>query len=391
MENKGVTSISFLEKTSIVLLLISSFVTLNERLNSVALYILLPIAFASCFLVSKKLFINKYQKYLVILYVWIAFTAIFAYNHDLAIQQLHQLVGCFVLAYIISVLSLNKTLVKWLYVVYLLLLLFVWLYAYNNMSALMGFDERMNDNKVNANYFAYYTFYATFSMYVLGEIIKNYSLRKFFRISFILMLPISFITALFTASRQILIIQLPLFVGLFYIRYIYRSNKKFYFVFIILIAALFLVPKVLNTYNGSLLSVRAETQLEDDTRYRLLGEAISVGLQNPVLGVGPGNFELFCSTGHFSHCSYTELFANNGLFAAILYIITLLSFIIFQWKIFRRTKDKMSLAFLIFGCLFFIEQFFYVFYISQWLISFFILVTSHSIIYNREIEADSIS
>lgn len=69
--------------------------------------------------------------------------------------------------------------------------------------------DRLNDAKLNANTMAYYTFYATMAAFLLSDMVQSINYRKLFKILFLAMIPISFV-AIVTASRQVLIIQIPL-------------------------------------------------------------------------------------------------------------------------------------------------------------------------------------
>ncbi len=150
-----------------------------------------------------------------------------------------------------------------------------------------------------------------------------------------------------------------------------------FLVFLVVLLAIFL-PRVESIYEDSYLARRSEISVNEDSRATLAKEAISVGLDHFPLGVGVGNFYMFSRTKRFSHNSYTELFANVGIVGLVLFLILVMSFMKAQWKRFRATKDKVFAYFGTFGLIFIIDQFFYVFYLDQWLISFYILVATHS-------------
>ena len=63
-----------------------------------------------------------------------------------------QILGSFILCYVFAVKARKECNITWLYIVYFLLLIFAWYYAYNNIFALIEFgEERLNDSKLNAN------------------------------------------------------------------------------------------------------------------------------------------------------------------------------------------------------------------------------------------------
>lgn len=352
---------------------------LPDSINAIALYAVLPSAFIVTFLGTRQIFVNKYFNLLTILYIWILISTLWATNLDLALNHLKQCLGSFILCYIITVKARDIRNIELLYLLFVVILLMDWYYAYNNIFNVIEVGvERINDEKLNANTLAYHTFYATFAIYILGEVCPNR--RKMYDILFILMLPLSFFTAIYTASRQVLIIQLPLISILLYIRYLKNNTigKKFYFVFIVILMSLIILPRVINIYDNSYLKERNELSIEDDSRTKLAKDAIKVGLDYFPLGVGPDNYVVYSYNKHFSHNTYTELFANEGIVGLVIYLVIVIGFVIEQWKTYRMYDDDISLAFFWGGVFFIIDGFFYSFYQHLWLISFFILITTHS-------------
>lgn len=63
----------------------------------------------------------------------------------------------------------------------------------NVLSVIDYRTERASDEYVNANTYAYFAFYATIAIYVLGIIIEG-KWRKIIRILFLTMIPLSFLS-----------------------------------------------------------------------------------------------------------------------------------------------------------------------------------------------------
>ena len=101
------------------------------------------------------------------------------------------------------------------------------------------------------------------------------------------------------------------------------------------------------------------------------------------LGVGANNYIIYSYNKHFSHNTYVELLANEGFVGLFLYLYLLLGYMKRQYKRYKRSKDKMFLSFMIFGIFYMVDGFFYAFYSQIWLISFFILVATHSETYYK--------
>ena len=136
--------------------------------------------------------------------------------------------------------------------------------------------------------------------------------------------------------------------------------------------------EIIPMFDNSLLQERSQERVGDDARSLLIRESIDMGLNNPLVGVGPGCVKLFTTERAFAHNTFLELFAGSGILGVLIFVILLWKYLITQIRYYVSTRDKMFLYFIIFGVFFIVDQFFYVFYSSMYLISFFILVASHS-------------
>lgn len=372
----------------ISLLFFSAYVSFNDTLNIVALYVALPIAFVITFMQELKVRVNSYFGILLLLYLWVLFTTLFSVNIDNSVGQLKQILGCVLLCYIFSAQIKNQKLVVWLYLVYVVLYIATMDYAVNNIISKMsevGGRERVDDDKLNANTIAYFTFFLTFVIYMLGEVLNKENLRKIFKLLFFLIIPLSFWVAIITASRQVLILQVPLIFVLLYLRYVkYGGLKsKFFIIAVFVILFIYFAEYVVNQYEGSYLAKRSEVAIADDNRSVLVKEAITLGLNNLFVGVGPGCVRLFTTERAFAHNTFLELWAGTGFIGMLIYVILIWTYFRNQIRRYKQTKDKMFSYFIVFGCFFLLDQMFYSFYSSLWLIGFFILVASHSDIYYR--------
>lgn len=354
---------------------------MSNEINRIALYIVLPLGFTLSFLSYKTLLVNKYFNLLSILYLWVFCSVLWSTDTSLALEQINKVLGCYILSYIFTVKALNIKNISWLYITYIFLLAFAWYYAYHNIFSIIELgQERVNDEKLNANTLAYYTFYVTFSIYILGESAYKDPVKKILELIFILTIPLSIITAIYTASRQVLIIQIPFSVALLYIRYIKERNfkAKLFAVILMLMCIIALYPVFYKEYEDSLLQHRNEIEITDESRVKLASDAFNVGLDYFPLGVGAGNYVLYSYDKHFSHNVYLELFANVGIIGLIIYTCIIAIFLRRQWQRYMYYKDNMYLSFFLFGFFYCIDGIFYSFYESLWLIGFFMLVASHS-------------
>ena len=370
-----------------VLLIYSALVSFFPGPNRLALYVALPLALILSLRVSTigNWVYRSYSGLFIGLYVWIGITSLYAEYPEEASQQMHEILGVLLLMFVIFKQTTSNSKLIWLYSVYFFFYIGMWYYAKTNILNTIVFGmQRVDDDQLNANTIAYYTFYVTFAAFIISEIIERKHLKQIFRVLFILTIPLSFFVAIATASRQVLIVQIPLLALLLYIRYIKSASTKIRFLFLtgFIVVLGFSLGYIIETYENSYLFQRTQDEsIEDDPRTHLLRDAFQVGMDHFFTGVGAGNYVRYSYSRHFSHCTYTELFANTGILGFILYATIVLRFVKKQFSRFITFKDDMFLIFGVFGLIFILDNFFYVFYNSIWLMGFFVLVISHSELY----------
>lgn len=370
-----------------LLIIFAATATMSKDFLNISLYIAIPVAFIICFLSYDTIRNNKYIRILMCLYLWLCICTPLAEYMNLALDELKRVLGCFILSYSIASLSTKPKMIPWMYLIYCVLLLFVWRYASDNIIENISFgEERLGDARLNANHLAYYTFYVMFCIYILGNIVHNKNISKIFQLIFICSIIFSFITAIYTASRQILYIQIPFYFILLYHRYFIQNSYSVNTKILIILATIGGVMMLYNqlgkeVYTKSLLKERSSISYSDDIRSSITSEAIEVGFEHPLLGHGPGNSLNKNILGVITHNSFLELLVNTGLPSVIIYTYLICFFLIRQYRRWRNSKDKTYLLFLIFGLFWFLYQILYVFYTDLWLISFFFLVATHSEIY----------
>lgn len=383
-------SYSFSEVLLSLLLFFSAFVAKFDELNVFALYMAIPISTLICWNYYEKEDYGKWFRMLMILFIWIMFTGLFADYPSIVQRHFSQILGVFLLCYIVNTMSKFNSFIPVLYLMYIVYFIGMFYFIYSR-GLLAAYDytvSRLAEDEgasvsINANEPAYFTFFSTIAIFMLGDIINNRSINRIFKLLFFLTIPISFEVALLTGARQTLIIQIPTILLLLYCRYPLHSMKSQLLVIVLISIAGYMLPKALDIYDNSMLSHRAELTVEDDVRTRLIKDAFRVGMENALVGVGPGCYIKYSREGGFSHCTYTELFANSGIPALLIYSMMLLSFVRLQYVRYKRTKDAFFKVFLIVGLMYVIYNSFYVFYQNLWLMAFFFLIANHSDTYYK--------
>ena len=376
------------DKVIIGCMLFSGFaVFLPDNINFLALYIVIPIAFVLSLFGDSRRFENHTFKTFLFLFVWLLFSTLWADYPDLAMAQNKQLLGVVLVSYVVGKNAYNRKMRPWMYSIWIAIFLSAVYYADSHvLPNITAGQERLNDAKLNANMMGYYTFYLTFTIFILGEEIQRPVLRKIFRLLFIGMIFVSFFVAIITASRQVLIIQIPILAFLLYGRYMKDVSEIARFIFVLLVSVVIFISRdqVMDTYNNSLLKQRNEIEVGDDSRIQIAKDAFRVGMDHFYIGVGNGNYVKHSSKQRFSHNTYLELFANNGIIGLSIYLYMLISYLKLQYWRYKVTEDKVFLYFILFSIVYCFYNIFYVFYPYQWLLAFFILVSSHSDSYFEE-------
>lgn len=365
---------------------------LTDSSNKIGLYVCLPLAFVFATLKNKGFRLNIYEKLLYALLAWDCASFLWAGDKEACATELHAMLGVFLLTYVISILSREKKLLPYLYFTFVLLYLSAWYYAWRHLLAFTWIsDFRLNDLRLNANTMAYYTFYVSYLAFILSEITHRKQLRQTWTWAFWLMLPVSFAVAILTASRQVMVVQVPLYALLIYIRYVKGVSRRrkaiLAAVAVVVIAAV--AGPAMRTYNSSYLKTRSQTEIVDDPRADLAADALQLGMENMPLGLGGGNFQTVSSRREIAHNSYLEAFSDLGIPGVALYLALMLVFTIRQWERYRKSSDKMYFAFLTFGLIYMLDSLFFVFYNAIWLISFFMLVAAHSETYHNELTIET--
>ena len=379
----------FKDKVIIGCMLFSGFAFfLPDSINSIALYIAIPMAFLLTLLRGNERFENHSFKTSLFLFVWLILSTLWADYPDLAMTQNKQLLGVVLVSYVVGKNAYNRKMLPWMYGIWIAIFLSAAYYANSHVIPNISVgQERLNDAKLNANMLGYYTFYLTFAIFILGEEIQQPILiRRIFRLLFLGMIFVSYFVAIITASRQVLIIQIPLLIFLIYVRYIKEVSYTYRFIFLILAAVVIYFSRdiVADSYNDSLLQKRNQQDVKEDSRSLLVKDAFRVGMEHFYTGVGNGNYVKYSVTQNFSHNSYLELFANTGIIGLSIYLYMLVSYLKLQYWRYKATEDKLFLSFIIFFIIYCLYNFFYVFYPYQWLFAFFILISSHSDAYFEE-------
>lgn len=366
---------------ALIALMVLAFFSMNPEVFSKLLYILLPVSTILSLIGLSSTRLNRYMKIVTILFAWIFFCSIFSVDFYWSVVQLKRLICVYMTCLVVYYVAQYEQLMPYLCSIWLVLFGTALLYARTHILTL-GYDyssDRITDDVLNANLLAYYTFFASSIVFLLRDEVANKLLKRVLSIAFFALFPLSFYMAIITASRQVLVVQIPLLLLFTYVRYYMGSRRSLLFLFvstIVCIGVYVLSDSIVEIFNNSLLSKRMDYVTEDG-RITLIRQAWEVGWQHPLVGVGPNCFQIVTGDA-FAHNTYLELFADTGLFGMCIYIYMLFVFLKEQYRRYKSTKDKQFLVILFIGLIYAIANNFYVYYLTSWLLSFFVLISCYS-------------
>lgn len=342
------------EKIIYFLISLWAILSLYSWANNICLYVFLPLSFVLVLSQNRDIYeTNRFLKLLFVLYFWFLISSFFSVDVNESFLQVKRTVATFLLCTVFASIGEKRPVVG--YVIYLLFFIALLYYAYFNILSIIDVsEERMQDDNVNANMFAYYTSFTTFALFILSYCSTNK--KRLFNVLFLGMIPLSFIVALLTGSRQTLLVQIPLIASLLGVKYVRNGKGVLVFSLIILVAILLFFSFGEGMYEHSTLAHRNELSVGDDERTFLIKDAFRVGFNNIVLGVGPGCYKLVNPTHHYAHCAYAELIACSGLPALAIYVSMLIIFIKTQIKRYYASKKQIISFICPFWCDIFISK-----------------------------------
>lgn len=373
-----------------LLLLVTFCATAIEGKSlQIALHVILPFIFIVVGIRYRRcLFRNKSLILYFTLIIWLCICSIFAYNTEVSFSAMIKILSGLLCSFMLYHLSTQESNILWIYCIVIASFVSIMIYANNNIGLIIAetYNERLQDDVINANMFAYHLFYASFATYcIIKRLFKNSLIIELFII--LVLLGVSIWLSLLTASRQILVLQIPFLLCLFAIdRFKLKTSNIVLIVLFLGIVIFCGFPLFQQYYNESLLSLRTSESVQEDSRFVILKESIKCGLSNPILGVGPGCFVLVNRHHIFSHNCFAELFACGGFIALILYVAMLSKNLKDQYRRYKETRESFFLYHFLFQFFFILDNFFYVQINSLWLMGFYFISVGHSDLYYKTIQ-----
>ena len=345
-------------------------------------------------------FKNETIKFFFIFFLWTSFCSILASNTDVAVKTQGKLLVVFFLMYIVY--EFARKSIKHVFVIYIIYIALIPLLTYgvikdDGIGALLNAKQVSLRSKsdeewvLDPNTLGYFVFFGVNFAFIIFNFVKKTLLNK---IILGLLVILSFFLVLYSASRGAFVIFIVLTLLALGVLALGKKldQKGYLFIYLIFIAIIgtLSVGIIQNLIQDSALEQRLQQDDEESTRSSHIKEAFNVGLNNPILGVGGGNYAYVPRSfeqGSFSHCSYTEAFANYGIFGLALLIFLYFKYFQLLRKCFKNKaiQEKEVLYYLgIFLVCFVVYNWFYVTYLTIEFMGAYIAAYVHLVHLNRK-------
>lgn len=380
--------LEFKNNLGLGLLIILTIVFLNAlgpylQLQKITTYGLVPLLF----LIALKYnylhpFRNKTEFLLVILIFLTSLFSAFTYvNYGHLITGYTRQLSVILIVFIPLVLNNKYDYTDYFHIGYILsILTLIYIMYISNQFSLQNFaSEIVQRDKflINANTYSYLMFFANFSLFYLFQKYKN----KFLLILLII-IPVLFVIVSFvTQSRSgMLILILSNVIYWLLINKIEKPTKiqKLLRALTVILILFFLAFQFWGLYQNSTIKNRFDvTGNRIDARELLIIEAFDVFTENIIFGVGLDQIPNYTSIRQFSHNSYVEILAEQGIIGGVL-LLLLFGLPLRQCIIYllKNPKDMILKLNLLFLVMFYFYNIFYPFYKFGFSMLYFFLILS---------------
>lgn len=283
------------DRVIVPLLFLFSAVVWRSSYYILSLYVAIPLFIIYCFryYFSDIRGCKQWGAY-VFLIVWMFLSCLVSDEPEPALRRMIPITASFLLAFSSYSITKNSKYSGIMYFSYIALLGYL-LYVNISRGEFVGsFDysnelERKNNMKLNANDYAYYMLFATMSLKMLTDVLGD-KLRAIWKLFFyVLFMALSFYVALLTASRQVLTLQIPLFLFIIFYDFLWtKKSGNAIILFVIITAIIVALPIIVDLYSNSYLATRSQVTYQEDIRSQLLQRAVDQGFTEPIFGVGLG-------------------------------------------------------------------------------------------------------
>lgn len=371
----------------LTMLFFIAFVLWRGSYYRISLYVLIPMLIVfSFFRFGKTILSSKYWLPYLLLIFWMLLSSLVNENQSDSMRRMIPVVASFLLSFSAYALALRGNNAKVLYMSYCVFFVVLMVSLFREGGVVADFDYgdesvRTQSLKMNANSYAYYSFFLIMSVRMLLEEKKNKPNMTGRVLVYLVLIAIGCYTSLLTASRQVMYIEIPLVALFIYVDFIKsgeKTGRKMFYVVLLMLAVVMFLPVFMSYYEKSFLASRSQIGFNEDTRSRMIIQAFHLALENPLFGVGLG------ADITFSHCTYAHLASRCGLMAFVIYSYMLLKFIFIQWGRYLIKKDNTYLLFFFCGLFYALGNIVYSYIDGPFMMSMLFILAGDSERYYRE-------
>lgn len=284
---------------------------------------LIPLLFVFAFIMDVKTIHKNNDEFIWLLFILIGglMTVFYYINYEAFYGSLYTLLGTVLAAYISIGLNKTRDYTTFFHIGYILgiLILITVMYLKGNFS-FSDFATKVDYRDrflLNANAYSYFSFFANISLFYLHQRYKSTLITS----SLILLPPLFVMISFVTESRSglLIIILINLIYWLFIAKMdqsnpVIKLGRKLIVIFVIVLFSI----KVIDIYENSRIKNRVDTSLNrGDSRGTLISQSLDNFYSHPIIGVGLGQLPLYNSMGQFSHNSYVEILAEQGIIGGV--------------------------------------------------------------------------
>lgn len=353
------------------------------KLEKVTTFGLLPLLFViALFVELPETRGNKREFSIFLLILLHSVLSVFNYiDYDLLIQGYSGLAGAVIAAYIALALNKKHNYYIYFHIGYIIgILILIYIMYIEKDFTFANFASSSKDRDrflLNANSYSYYSFFANFSLFYLHQRYRNALITTLLVILPTLFLIIGFVTQ----SRSALLLIVAS--NICYWFFIHKVESKNILIrparFLMVVGAFYIAAtQFVAIYEESNIKDRVESSVaKKDSREVLIEECLDAFYENPIFGVGLGQIRYYNSARQFSHNSYIEILAEQGIVGGILLFFFFAIPVRNAWSIWKKDSGnrivKINLLFLV---MFYIYNNFYPFYKFSFATLYFFMVIS---------------
>ena len=331
--------------------------------STIFLYLFLAVG-ALSILLSRTLYINRYEICMLVLLLDVLVMAMVNQSSSISYQTAYWFFTCAVICYITCNLVYKFPdliiYVLWAYIIGAAVLFTRIVFFYRGIANLMHIASGVGEIRIGgaiANENSIGILMANAFIICWLIILKNKGQAKFEKVLMAALSVAFAVMLLLTGSKKAIAYIVISLVGLFYYYTRKQPLLKKVLLFIVAIALLILLSycirdiPIFHTINdrvrslGDTLIGKGNASQTDQVRLNMISEGFNAFLQSPLFGNGAGySYRLF---GTYSHCNYVELLMNYGLIGFSLYygpFIALLVYVNRQVK----TGDLIAIYFMVY-------------------------------------------